>query len=649
MRGLCAEPQKARRKTMAKNPKTPVSGETLFVPLNRLKKSPKNARKTPHTKAEIETLATSIAAKGLLQNLVVEPERDKRSRPTGYYLVTIGEGRRLAQLLRVKRKEIAKDEPVRCVLDTEHNAFEISLAENVIRSNMHPADQFEAFAKLHNEEGMSAEDIAARFGVTTAVVKQRLKLGAVSPKLMKLYREGELNLDQLTAFAITDDHAAQERVWSELSWDKSRATILRILSEGQVPSDDRRAVFVGAKVYQAAGGVVVRDLFDEEGGGFFADAALLNRLVREKLQTEAQQLLGEGWKWVAVEPEFDHELTSGMRRVYPEPVPLSADEHAKLDTLQARFDELVESGEESSEVSAELDRLQGEIEALTEREQYNAEDIARAGAFISLGHNGEPRIERGFVRKEDDEDDAVTAESDAEKTGPDGAAPFSERLMAELTAYRTAGLRNALAQRPEVALLALVHALVLSAFYTGDEASCLQVRLVHAPLATHAPGIDESPAGRAIIARHEAWERRLPPKSEQSWQFLAALPDSERLSLLAHCVSLSVNALRVLGHHPQIGVDAHAATLAQAVALDMTAVWKPTAPGYFGRVSKDRILEAVREGVSAQAAENIASLKKAAMAEAAEKLLEASGWLPSVLRSPEAVHVAAEPLPIAAE
>jgi ParB family chromosome partitioning protein len=141
----------------------------------------------------------------------------------------------------------------------------------------------------------------------------------------------------------------------------------------------------------------------------------------------------------------------------------------------------------------------------------------------------------------------------------------------------------------------------------------------------------------------------LPPQPEQLWPFLAALPDSERLSLLAHCVSLAVSALRVPGHRPQIAVDVHAAMLAQAVALDMTAVWKPTAPSYFGRVSKGRILEAVREGVSALAAENIASLKKAAMADAAEKLLEASGWLPSVLRSPEAASVAAEPLPIAAE
>jgi ParB family chromosome partitioning protein len=95
---------------------------------------------------EIEALAASIAVKGLLQNLVVEPERDADGGETGHYLVTIGEGRRLAQLLRAKRKQIKKNAPIRCMLDTEHDAHEISLAENVIRTNMHLADQFEVSA-----------------------------------------------------------------------------------------------------------------------------------------------------------------------------------------------------------------------------------------------------------------------------------------------------------------------------------------------------------------------------------------------------------------------------------------------------------------------------------------------------------------------
>lgn len=167
-----------------------ASKDIIFFPLCKLKKY-KNVRQIPHTKPDIHALAASICAIGMLQYPVVEPELGPKGKPTGHYLVNAGEGRRLAQLLRVKPKEIKADEPLRCILDAEHNATEVSLAENAIRADMHPADQYEAFAKLHNEDGMSAEDIAARFGVTAAVVRERLKLGAVSPKLMKLVPPGQ--------------------------------------------------------------------------------------------------------------------------------------------------------------------------------------------------------------------------------------------------------------------------------------------------------------------------------------------------------------------------------------------------------------------------------------------------------------------------
>jgi ParB family transcriptional regulator, chromosome partitioning protein len=181
-----------------------------FIALDKLKKSPKNARKTPHREASIEAYAASIAAKGILQNLVVEPELDADGAVTGLYFVTIGEGR--------KRKEIKKSEPIRCVIDTANDPHEISLDENVTRENMHPAVQFEAFKKLAEERGFGAEEITAQFGVTPHVVRQRFRLGAVSPKLMQIYRDGDLSLDQLMAFAITEDHARQEAVYERLSY-----------------------------------------------------------------------------------------------------------------------------------------------------------------------------------------------------------------------------------------------------------------------------------------------------------------------------------------------------------------------------------------------------------------------------------------------
>src|SRR5258708_19452764 len=215
-----------------------ASGTESFIPLNKLKKSPKNAGKRRHSDGWIEAYAASIAAKGILQNLVVEPELDGDGAATGFYLVTTGEGRRLAQLLRVKRKEIKKTEPMRCVIDTANDPHEISLDENVTRENMHPADQFEAFKKLAEERGFGAEEIAARFGVTPHVVRQRLRLGAVSPKLMEIYRSGDLALDQLKAFAITEDHARQEAAYERLSYNPDASTIPCMLTQTHLTPPD---------------------------------------------------------------------------------------------------------------------------------------------------------------------------------------------------------------------------------------------------------------------------------------------------------------------------------------------------------------------------------------------------------------------------
>jgi ParB family chromosome partitioning protein len=621
------------------------TGATLFIPLHRLKKSPKNARKTPHPKADIEALAASIAAKGLLQNLVVEPERKDDGKETGYYLVTIGEGRRLAHLLRAKRKEITKAEPVRCILDTAHNAHEISLAENVIRSSMHPADQLDAFAKLHRDEGMAAEDIAARFGVTPTVVKQRLKLGAIAPTLMQAYRDEELTLEELTAFAITDDHARQEQVWSELPhYNRSRDAIMRALSEGQVSSDDRRAAFVGAEAYQAAGGAIIRDLFDDEGGGFFADAALLNRLVREKLAAEAAKIEAEGWKWIVVEPEFNHEMTAGMRRVYPEAAPLTDADQARLDELEQRHNALCDEDDGSEEVAAKLEALEAEIDALAGAEQYQPDEIAIAGAFVCLDYRGDLRIERGFVRAEDWKAKASAGndtepDGDGESRQTDQGKPLSEKLIAELTAYRTAGLRNELAEHPSTALTAVVHALAAATFYSrSDRSSSLEIMPRSASLAAHASGIDECPAMTAIAERHAAWERRMPEDVAELWGFVVRLELAGQMELLAHCASLTVNAMHLPKRRTEIAALAQAVLLAETLGLDMTATWTPTATNYFGRVSKERIVEAVREGVSVEAAANIAGMKKLAMAEAAERRLAGTGWLPDLLRTGSAIE-----------
>lgn len=635
------------------------------IPLSKLGPSAANVRRT-NREAQIEELAASIAAHGLLQNLTVRPVLDSEGGETGKFEVVAG-GRRLAALkLLAKRKALAKNVAIPCRVLDAGRAEEVSLAENITQCPMHPADQYEAFARLVTGHGMAAEDIAARFGVTETVVKQRMKLGAVAPALMQAYRDGDMSLDQLMAFTITDDPARQERVWSELGWNKSRDMIRRMLTEGQVSAQDRRAKFLGKEAYEAAGGVIIHDLFDEEDGGYFADPALLDRLVVEKLTAEAVALGAEGWKWIKVTPEFDYRLASGLRRAYPQPVPLSPDEQAKLDALESKYEALSvqHDGEISDEVATQFECLETEIDALKGREQYAPGIIARAGAFVSLGYDGAVRIERGFIRPEDEpvaesgashvdsdeEAEAVCSDEglsfDTESDEPDDAAPLSDRLIAELSAYRTAGLRDALAGKPDVALIAVVHALTACSFYQGhDLGSCLDIEPKRAALATHAPGIDESPALRNIGARHEVWAKRLPQEASGLWTFVAGLSQDERLALLAHCIALTIDAV-IVKWDRRPHARAHGEVLAEALGLDMTAYWTPTAASYFARVSKAKIVDAVRDGVSAEAAERIAGLKKQPMAEAAEQLLSGTGWLPAALRTH---HPDTDTLPIAAE
>lgn len=205
-------------------------------------------------------------------------------------------------------------------------------------------------------------------------------------------------------------------------------------------------------------------------------------------------------------------------------------------------------------------------------------------------------------------------------------------------------LRDALAQQPDAALNAVTHALAAATFFPhGDRASCLRLSAHSAYLGGHAPGIEETPAAVRIAARHEAWAQRLPEQADGLWTFVCALAEAEKLALMAHCASLSIDAVQV--PHPRERVpEAHVAHLAEASYLDMAAHWKPTAAGYFSRVSKDRILEAVSEAVSPAAADNIKSLKKGAMAEAAERMVD-SGWVPPLLRAPgttDAFAIAAE-------
>jgi len=602
-----------------------------MIPLSKLIPSAANVRKTGAT-AGIAELAASIKAHGLLQNLQV------RAGDAGKFEVVAGR-RRLAALKRLARnKDIEKLVEIPCHVLEEGDAAEISLAENVMRLPMHPADQFEAFQALA-ETGKGPEEIAARFGCSPATVRQRLKLASVSPRLMKVYRTGKMDLDQLMAFAISDDHAAQEAAWfKQPEWNRDPATLRRVLTRAHVEASDRRSRFVGIDTYVAAGGHILRDLFAEQHEGYLTDPALLDRLAVEQLEREAETIRAEGWKWLEIMPDLDYAALRQFRRVYPETVPLAPEQQEELDRLTAAHDALAdEYGDDAPEpMVAEMEAFAERIDALSQRTRcWRAEDIARAGAIIGIGHAGTLAVERGLVRPEDaaetaDEGDTVRSDRRSAKKQ---SGELSTALIEDLTAQRTAALRVVLAGDRDIALAAVVHAMALPLFYNRfGEKTCLSLRLDSTDLRRSAENIEGTSAMRAFMEHHTEWMRQLPDHEDELWAWCLGQGIDTRLNLLAYCAACSIDAIRKPHQHDNAKL-AYADHLATALSLDMAQWWRPTAGNYFARVSKRRILEAVAEGVSPEAADNLSKLKKDTLIMHAEQRLAGTSWLPALLRS----------------
>ena len=645
------------------------------IPFDKLVLSQANVRQVK-AGVSIEELAADIAHRGLVASLNVRPVLDEDGKETGMYRVPAG-GRRFRALeLLVMQKKLAKNEPVPCIVSNAATSEEEdSLAENVQRQALHPLDQFRAFQTLR-DQGLDEEEIAARFFVSPATVKQRLRLASVSPKLLGLYADDEIKLEQVMAFSISNDHARQEQVWETVSRSHVREPyyIKRLLTETAVRADDRRAIYVGADAYEEAGGIILRDLFDEDRGGWYQDPALLEQLVFEKLKIDAEALKQEGWKWVDAAIDFPYGHTSGMRRIYGEPREPSADELARHDAVKAEYDKLdaeyAEAEDYDGEVEDRLEKLGAELDALNDRPiVYEPDEVARAGVFVTLGADGRLRIERGFIRPEDEPvADAEDGEPD-EQRGIDDAngepasgvvvngrpasdrtveeeedetiRPLPDRLVFDLTAQRTLALRNALAADPALAFTAALHAFVLQVFYRFASDTCLELSLKSASF-SQAEGLGETVWAKEIDERHQNWGRDLPKDEGELWEFLIGLDEASRQALFAHCVSLSLNAvMEPWNKRPR--ALAHADILARTLRFDMvSAGWVPTVDNYLGRVTKPRILEAVREAKGEDSAERIDHLKKADMAHEAARLLEGSNWLPEPLRQAAANPVSAD-------
>ena len=616
--------------------------ELLLIPLSQLRPSSRNVRKSGGT--SIPELASSIARVGLLQNLTVTASSDDQ-----HYEVAAG-GRRLAALkLLVKRRRLAKDHEVPCLLVPDAAARTVSLTENVQREAMHPGEQFEAFAALV-AEGRPVEDIAADFGVTPLVVQRRLKLANVSPRLLADYRADAVSLDQLMALAIIDDHAAQEAAFYESpQWQRTPQALREHLTAREIDgAQDALARFVGIDAYTAAGGGMRRDLFaDETQGVYLADAALLETLARDRLAAMADSVRAEGWAWVEVVPRLTSAELHGFgrtRRDRRAPNKSEAKRIAKLQARQQAIDDTInaEDGEDIAEEAAqtlyaESDQIDAELDAIEQSLLvYPPETLTLAGAIVSVDQTGTIIVHRGLLHEAEaqalkkQERQAKKAKGNGAGETPEPAtARISEKLARRLSAHRTAGLQAEVARRPQVALVAVVHCLALRVVFEGYRSGNSPINISASPqdgLEKDAPDIAQSPATVGLRQVRHAWAERLSADPDALFAELLAIPQQELLSLMAVCVATTVGA--VTSHEN----EQPAAALARAVELDMHPWWTPTAEGYFAHVSKAKAIEAVLMFAPEHAA-RLSKLKKNDLASEAERLAVGSGWLPGMLQT----------------
>ena len=643
--------------------------ELLSVPLANLVASRYNARR--HTSGQVEELAALIGAQGLLHNLVVTVQVVGRGKGRKVkFAVAAGERRRRALLLLQQQGSLPKAHEVLCELVSPERALEVSVAENSGREALHPADEFDAFKALI-DEGKGVEDVAARFGVSVLTVQRRLKLSALSPKLLALYRQDGINLDQLMALALSDDHAAQERAWFEAQpWDRDPPSIRRKLTAGEIEAaSSALARFVGVEAYEAAGGVVRRDLFDDDQSRFLSDPALLDRLATEKLEAVAAAIRqdgAEGWKWVEARLTLDH---SGLRQFAPcdhkhrRPNP---DESAALAELTHREEELgieeerlADADEATADDWERINLEQQDIEARRKAIEaglrvWTEADRRCAGVIVTVTRTGELEVLRGLLRGEDRKvqvergapasgTDASRSEAQVpahragsgERSGPlpEGrSATMPESLSRRLAAHRSMALQAALLRRTPVALALLAYVFVQRAFgesyYRSASVAQITPQFSAGALKAAADDLEGSAAWRVVEDAKQAWAERLPVGATDRLAWLIELPEPDLLELLALCTAMTVNAL------PGAGAAFDANALAAAVELDMADWWEPTPARYLNHVPKSQIIVALEEAGPGLTDGGLEAMKKEALVACASARLAGRRWLPLPLRKP---------------
>jgi ParB family chromosome partitioning protein len=253
---------------------------------------PKNNPRSAIDQDGIESLAASILADGLLQNLVVIRAKGKKPR---YHIIS-GERRYRALTLLVERSQIAADYPVNVDLRTDltdEDVLRLSTVENVLRENLSPLDEAAAFAQLV-QQGAVLEDLAAQTGLNRTTIKRRLALANLSEEAKAALQTRTITLAQAEALTL-GTHEAQRDILTRLEhgYDDDADDIRHILLN--------RKPTVAMALFQMEEyeGTLTTDLFAEEDASYFDDVEQFFALQRQAVANLAKRY-EETADWVEV-------------------------------------------------------------------------------------------------------------------------------------------------------------------------------------------------------------------------------------------------------------------------------------------------------------------------------------------------------------
>lgn len=624
------------------------------IPLNKLVQSPRNVRRHADAAADSE-LKASIAAHGLLQNLIVRPAAK------GKFEVEAGERRRRAMLALVADKMLPRDHAVTCLVleDADEAAVETSLAENFHRLAMNPADEAQAFASLV-EGGASSEDVARRFGLTVRFVEGRLRLARLAPIVFESLASGEITLDMAKAFGATSDQEIQARVFEQVTsayYAPSPDSIRRMVLSGTVRGSDPRARLVGRDAYVAAGGRIERELFDDDDSESWVDVALLESLAQARMEEQARAVAAEqGLAWVkpTLDPYASHDLVGGLVRLPAEPAPLTEAEIARLDELDASYDEhaaILEDEESAAEAVAAaetaIEAIERECQDIRSRPPVLAPELkAEAGMILTLSRDGTPVLQPVFYGERKAEGEVEDGE--IEIVGEDGGegrrrSALSKRLVDELAMQRRDVLALHVASDPGLALDFMVFTLADADTHDWRYRSATTLRgsvpagpivgfeakdaTATAALADLRTGLDEGwRSGEDAAARFDAFR---------------LLSEEDRAAWLGFVIARTLEASLNIAGERRIALQDH---LGCSIGIDTAQWWRPTAANFFDRVSKQVILDALADVGGPELSARFASVKKADLAASAERVFagtyiteaevreRALAWVPDVMR-----------------